>query len=180
MQLEDLDLPREITTNRADARLGLLDDLNKDFLTERSASPSESHRTAYRRAVAMMRSTAIKAFDLDEEPAALRDAWPLPLPYAEVEPYDANLEETLFLLWQAGAVDLHVYDFPCQETVTDRPRATRLARYQAARSHFVTSVCHHLVELNQEDRALLMRLDGRRRRPLPRMEWFARMGLLEG
>jgi SAM-dependent methyltransferase len=117
---------------------------------------------------------------VDSITAALRDAWPLPVPYAELEPYATNLADTLFSLWQAGAVDLHVYEFPCEETVTDRPRATRLARYQAARSRFVTSVCHHLVELDEEDRELLVRLDGRRRRPSPRIEWFARMGLLDG
>jgi hypothetical protein len=75
LRVDDLDLPREITGNRADARLGLLDDLNQEFLTERSATPSVSHRTAYQRAVTMMRSTAVKAFDLSEEPARLRDAY---------------------------------------------------------------------------------------------------------
>jgi hypothetical protein len=75
LRVEDLDLPRDVSSSRADSRLGLLDDLNRDFLAERSAGPSVSHRTAYQRAVAMMRSTAIKAFDLDEEPAKLRDAY---------------------------------------------------------------------------------------------------------
>jgi hypothetical protein len=116
--------------------------------------------------------------------AALRDAYPLPLPFDELEPYDADLENTLLALFQAGIVNLHVFDFPCEETVTPRPRATRLARAQAARSRFVTSVCHHLVEIDEDDRALLRRLDGRRRRSsaaiAARIEWFARMGLLEG
>ena len=116
---------------------------------------------------------------VDAVTAALRDAWPLPVPYGELEPYDPHLAETLFLLWRAGAVDLHVHDFPCEETVTDRPRATRLARYQAARSRFVTSVRHCLIELDDADRELLGKLDGRRRKPSPRMEWFARMGLLD-
>ena len=68
-----------------------------------------------------------------------------------------------------------MYDFPCEETVTDRPRATRLARYQAARSTFVTSVCHHLVELDEDGRRLLLRLDGsaggRRRGSSGLREW---------
>jgi hypothetical protein len=75
LRVEDLDLPGNVNTARADARLGLLDDLNKEFLAERSAAPALSHRTAYQRAVAMMRSTAIKAFDLHEEPAKLRDSY---------------------------------------------------------------------------------------------------------
>jgi SAM-dependent methyltransferase len=111
--------------------------------------------------------------------AALADAYPLPLPFDELLPYDADPMATLFALWERGAVHLHVFDFPCEETVTARPRATRLARYQAARSPFVTNVCHHLVELNASDRQLLGRLDGRRKVTSPRIEWFARMGLLE-
>jgi hypothetical protein len=75
LRVEDLDLPREVSETRAGARLGLLEEMNKEFLAERSATPSISHRTAYQRAVAMMRSTAVKAFDLDEEPARLRDAY---------------------------------------------------------------------------------------------------------
>src|SRR5262249_20139646 len=42
---------------------------------DRSAGPSVSHRTAYQRAVTMMRSTAVKAFDLEEEPTKLRDSY---------------------------------------------------------------------------------------------------------
>ena len=37
--------------------------------------PSFSHQSAYRRAVKMMRSSAAKAFELDEEPAAVQDAY---------------------------------------------------------------------------------------------------------
>jgi SAM-dependent methyltransferase len=111
--------------------------------------------------------------------AALADAYPLPLPFEELLPYDDDLPATLFALCQAGAVDLHVFDFPCEETATERPRATRLARYQAARSPVVTSVCHNLVELTESDRELLRRLDGRRKISSSRIEWFARMGLLE-
>lgn len=112
--------------------------------------------------------------------AALRDAYPLPAAFDELTPYDATPAETVFAHWRRGAVDLHVHDFPCEETMTARPRATRLARYQAERSRFVTSVCHHLVELEEDDRALLAGLDGRRKRSSPRIEWFARMGLLDG
>jgi len=111
--------------------------------------------------------------------AALADAYPLPLPFEELLPYDTDLATTLFSLWQRGAVELHVYDFPCEESVTERPRATRLARYQAAQSPLVTSVRHHLVELTEPDRELLQRLDGRHKISSPRIEWFARMGLLE-
>ena len=111
--------------------------------------------------------------------AALADSYPLPLPYEDLLPYDGALPDSLFALYRRGAVNLHVFDFPCEETVTVRPRATRLARYQAVRSVFVTSICHNLVELTEQDRELLQRLDGRNEVSSPRIEWFARMGLLE-
>src|SRR5262249_51149888 len=52
-----------------------LDELDREFLETRSATPSLSHRSAYQRAVTLMRSTATKAFDLDEEPKELRDKY---------------------------------------------------------------------------------------------------------
>lgn len=116
----------------------------------------------------------------DAVTAALRDAYPLPLPFEELEPYGgAGLAEELFALYRAGVVDAHVFDFPCEESPSERPRATRLARAQAERSRFVTGARHHLVELEDADRALIVKLDGRRKCDSPRVEWFARMGLLE-
>jgi SAM-dependent methyltransferase len=114
---------------------------------------------------------------VDAVTAALRDAFPLPVAYDELLPYgvDALLDH-----WRAGRVDLHVWDFPCEESVTERPRATRVARYEAARSHQVPSVCHHLVELTADDRELLLQLDGEHRVDAARIEWFAQMGLLDG
>jgi SAM-dependent methyltransferase len=117
---------------------------------------------------------------VDAVTAALRDAYPLPVAYEELAPYDRDLPNTLLAHWLFGAVDLHVHDFPCAESATPRPRATRLARYQARRSRLVTSVCHHPVELDEADRELLIQLDGRRKRASPRIDWFARMGLLDG
>jgi SAM-dependent methyltransferase len=115
--------------------------------------------------------------------SALRDAYPLPLPFAELMPYAGGLtplREILFSLVQGSVADVHVYDFPCEESVTERPRATGIARYQAASSRFVTSIVHCLVELTERDRRLLLRLDGTRRRRGAAVEWMARMGLLEG
>src|SRR5262245_32696826 len=40
LRVEDLDLPAEVNTSRADTRLGLLDEMNREFLAERSAGPS--------------------------------------------------------------------------------------------------------------------------------------------
>lgn len=60
---------------RADARLELLGGLEEDFARTRPGVSVTSHRTAYEQAVRMMRSEAVKAFELDEEPADLRDRY---------------------------------------------------------------------------------------------------------
>jgi methyltransferase-like protein len=57
---------------------------------------------------------------------------------------------------------VHTHDFPCQETVTERPRTSRLARYQAALGDSVTSVCHIPVELDVIAQHLVVLLDGTR------------------
>ena len=75
MRVEDLDVPRGIGRPRADERLELMQTLGNEFLANRPGVPSFSHQSAYRRAVKMMRSSAAKAFDLDEEPAAVHDAY---------------------------------------------------------------------------------------------------------
>ncbi len=58
-----------------DARLKLLDGLDRTFAGSRPGVVTESHLVAYRSAVRMMRSEAVKAFDLEGEPDALRDAY---------------------------------------------------------------------------------------------------------
>jgi SAM-dependent methyltransferase len=135
---------------------------------------------------------------------ALKDTSPLPAGFAELIPYAGSreaLREILFGLMAAGCVDLHVYDFPCEESVSARPRASRLARYQAARGGNVTNACHIPVELDEVARQLVLLLDGTRthpalarelsalpgappnreiRRHLPAsLDWLARMALLE-
>jgi hypothetical protein len=75
LRVQDIDLPAGVNTGRADARLRILDDMEQDFLADRSAGPALSHRTAYQRAVTMMRSKAVKAFEMDEEKKELRDAY---------------------------------------------------------------------------------------------------------
>jgi hypothetical protein len=75
LKVQDVDLPTGVGTDRAAARVQLLGEMQKDFLEQRSALPSESHRSAYERAVTLMRSNATKAFDLDEESKSLRDQY---------------------------------------------------------------------------------------------------------
>ena len=136
---------------------------------------------------------------------ALHDTAPLPARFEELIPYAGEAEllgKILFALLAAGGVNLHVHEFACQETVTPKPRASRLARYQAAQGTNVTSVCHLPVELDPIANRLVRLLDGTRthyqiarklaagehapdlqevRSYLPgSLDWLARMGLLEG
>jgi hypothetical protein len=74
-KVEDLSLPSDIDNPRADARRGLLDSMRKDFLSNHPGVGPLSHQDAYLRAVRLMHSVAAKAFDLEDEPSALRDAY---------------------------------------------------------------------------------------------------------
>ena len=75
LTVKNLALPNGIVENRADARLSLLGELDADFARERPGLNSDSHRSAYAAAVRMMRSEAVKAFELDGEDEKLRDAY---------------------------------------------------------------------------------------------------------
>jgi uncharacterized protein (DUF1501 family) len=55
--------------------VGLLDEMELEFAAEHAGSAAQGHRTAYQRAVTLMRSQAVKAFNFQEEKAALRDAY---------------------------------------------------------------------------------------------------------
>ena len=135
---------------------------------------------------------------------ALRDTAPLPAAFDELIAYAGTpetLREILLAMLRTGCVSLHVHDFPCEESVTARPCASRLVRYQAALGGDVTSACHLPVALDDIGRSLALLLDGNRtheeiardlsrlpgaptldevRQYLPAsLAWFARMGLLE-
>jgi uncharacterized protein (DUF1501 family) len=75
LKVKDLDLPNGVNASRASNRIHMLDEMEQEFLAQRSSMPAESHRTAYQRAVTLMRSKAVKAFNLEEEPAELRDRY---------------------------------------------------------------------------------------------------------
>ncbi len=75
LRVQDLAPPNGVTDRRALARTRLLDDIEQDFIAARPGLPAQSHRSAYQRAVTLMRSSAARAFDLDGEPASLRDRY---------------------------------------------------------------------------------------------------------
>jgi uncharacterized protein (DUF1501 family) len=75
LRVDDLKLPGSVELAQADARLALWQTLQGSFLARhRTASPI-AHDTVYQRAVRMMRSDAARAFDLDDEPEAVRQAY---------------------------------------------------------------------------------------------------------
>jgi methyltransferase-like protein len=136
---------------------------------------------------------------------ALSETFPLPLAFDELVPYAGSreaLQNIAFGLATSGFADIHVYGFPCEDSVTAKPRASRLVRYQAAQSPLVSNVCHQTVELDEVGRHLVLLMDGTRdhdrlardlaaipgapplekiRQHLPgSLTWLAGMALLEG
>jgi len=75
LSVEDLHPPGGIDAKRENSRIDLVETLGKDFLATHPGVSPLSHQNAYERAVRMMRSSASKAFELDDEPKALRDAY---------------------------------------------------------------------------------------------------------
>jgi uncharacterized protein (DUF1501 family) len=75
LQVADLRQPEEVSTRQFDARVNILQDMERDFVQRHQTVAARSHLTAYQRAVDLMRTTARTAFDLNEEPAAVRDSY---------------------------------------------------------------------------------------------------------
>ncbi|MGA2118746.1 MAG: class I SAM-dependent methyltransferase [Bryobacteraceae bacterium] len=136
---------------------------------------------------------------------AMGACYPLPVTFQELLPYAGSageLREMLLALISVGFAECHAYGFPCQDSVSRRPRATALARYQAQRSPQLTNVIHNLIHMDEFGRRLVLLLDGTRDRaalardlaagpdpPNPeeiaallpeRLRQFATLGLLEG
>ncbi|HEV3203667.1 MAG TPA: DUF1501 domain-containing protein [Gemmataceae bacterium] len=61
--------------DHAEARMELLEEMERKFFLQHPGVASQSHRTAYDRAVRLMRTAAAKAFNLEEEPDSLRDLY---------------------------------------------------------------------------------------------------------
>lgn len=58
-----------------DGKASLIEELDKAFLSDYQAQSIQAHQTTYQRALALMRSNKTKAFDLNHEPASMRDAY---------------------------------------------------------------------------------------------------------
>jgi len=75
LKVQDLLPASEIEEKQVESRLALVREMQTDFASTRPGVIADSHRTAYERAVRLMRTDAKKAFNLDDEKAALRDAY---------------------------------------------------------------------------------------------------------
>jgi hypothetical protein len=75
LRVPDLLAPADVEPEHFDARIDILEQLQSDFARNHPSVAARSHATAYSRAVRLMRTEARTAFNLDEEPARLRDAY---------------------------------------------------------------------------------------------------------
>jgi uncharacterized protein (DUF1501 family) len=75
LRIQDITPPKDVSAEESDARLRLLREVQADFAARRSGTPVDSHRVASQRAALLMQGEARKAFDLDQEKSAVRDAY---------------------------------------------------------------------------------------------------------
>jgi uncharacterized protein (DUF1501 family) len=75
LQVVDLKPPETIVAERASERLQLLSRMEADFLATRRGVGTQSHKSAYERALRLMHESAARAFNLKEETDALRAAY---------------------------------------------------------------------------------------------------------
>lgn len=75
LAVRNIALPIGVDLKQAEARLDLLKFFEGEFTAQRPGLPTDSHRAAYSQAVRMMQSEAMQAFELDQEPAELREAY---------------------------------------------------------------------------------------------------------
>jgi Protein of unknown function (DUF1501) len=75
LRVQDLAPPAGMARTQADARIDLLQDMERDFVGRNPGLSPSSHQMAYERAVRLMRTAAATAFNLEEEPSRIRDAY---------------------------------------------------------------------------------------------------------
>jgi Protein of unknown function (DUF1501) len=75
LRVQNLALPATVGREHFHERLDLLHELETEFVQGHSGGGTGSHQTAYLRAERLMSAAATQAFDLNGEPAALRDAY---------------------------------------------------------------------------------------------------------
>jgi hypothetical protein len=75
LTVENLAPHAGLSSEHFDARLRLAQEMQREFTAGRPGAATQSHQTAYERAARLMRTTAARALDLEDEPTSLRDAY---------------------------------------------------------------------------------------------------------
>jgi hypothetical protein len=75
LRLDDLELPADVDKERAIRRGELWKTLQQGFLASHPRGSALAHQLVYEKAIRLMRSEAGSAFNLEEEPSAVRDAY---------------------------------------------------------------------------------------------------------
>lgn len=75
LRVQDIRAPEHVTNGQFDARVDILQEMERDFVRAHPTIAARSHQTAYDRAVRLMRTAARTAFNLDEESDRLRDSY---------------------------------------------------------------------------------------------------------
>jgi uncharacterized protein (DUF1501 family) len=75
LRVADMAAPEEVSNAQFDARVNLLQDMERDFTERHQTVAARSHQTAYDRAVRLMRTSARAAFNISEETDAVRNAY---------------------------------------------------------------------------------------------------------
>ncbi len=75
LQVDDLSPPTEVSPDRFQTRVELWRSMQSKFLSKRGASGAVAQDTIYRNALQLMGHDVVKAFDLTQEPADLREAY---------------------------------------------------------------------------------------------------------
>ncbi|MDE0552784.1 MAG: DUF1501 domain-containing protein, partial [Candidatus Poribacteria bacterium] len=73
--VEDLSYPAQMDTHRFRERLKMLRTIEKDFIAKRTGRSTEAHEAIYKKADQLINSPKIDAFQLNEEPLAVREAY---------------------------------------------------------------------------------------------------------
>ncbi len=73
--IEDLSYPAQMDTHRFRERLRMLNAIERDFIAKRTGHSTEAHEAIYKKADQLINSPKIDAFQLNEEPLAVREAY---------------------------------------------------------------------------------------------------------
>jgi hypothetical protein len=75
LRVENAASPKEVSAEMSERRLRILGDIDSEFLASRSGAGTDAHHSAYSRGLKLMSPAAREAFDLEREPAEIREQY---------------------------------------------------------------------------------------------------------